>query len=45
MRNSGVIGNLFLIAGSLSFASLPVKFAWSNITGIFEKRAEKLFRY
>lgn len=38
-----LIGNFVLITGSfILFLVLIKKFAWSNITGIFEERAEKI---
>ena len=38
-----LIGNFILIAGSFILLLVLIKkFAWSNITGIFEERAEKI---
>lgn len=38
-----LIGNFVLITGSFIFLLVLIKkFAWSNITGIFEERAEKI---
>ena len=38
-----MIGNFILIAGSFILLLVLIKkFAWSNITGIFEERAEKI---
>lgn len=38
-----LIGNFILIAGSFILLLVLIKkFAWSNITGIFEQRAEKI---
>lgn len=40
-----LIGNFILITGSFILLLVLIKkFAWSNITGIFEERAEKLFQ-
>ncbi|HET2807620.1 TPA: F0F1 ATP synthase subunit B [Streptococcus pneumoniae] len=39
----GLIGNFILITGSFILLLVLIKkFAWSNITGIFEERAEKI---
>ncbi|HEW3347677.1 TPA: F0F1 ATP synthase subunit B [Streptococcus pneumoniae] len=39
----GLIGNFVLITGSFILLLVLIKkFAWSNITGIFEERAEKI---
>ncbi|TVW80397.1 F0F1 ATP synthase subunit B, partial [Streptococcus pneumoniae] len=38
-----LIGNFVLITGSFILLLVLIKkFAWSNITGIFEERAEKI---
>lgn len=38
-----LIGNFILIAGSFILLLVLIKkFAWSNITSIFEERAEKI---
>ena len=38
-----LIGNFILIAGSFILLLVLIKkFAWSNITGVFEERAEKI---
>ncbi len=38
-----LIGNFILITGSFILLLVLIKkFAWSNITGIFEERAEKI---
>lgn len=40
-----LIGNFILITGSFILLLVLIKkFAWSNITGIFEERAEKLLQ-
>ncbi|HGQ3314717.1 TPA: F0F1 ATP synthase subunit B [Streptococcus pneumoniae] len=41
-----LIGNFILITGSFILLLVLIKkFAWSNITGIFEERAEKIASY